>query len=102
MAEYRYEVVSCNGHGVHGPQFKRFRDARAHAQRIVENRPTTVVLGPYEIQRVEYVEVVGGSRRYSMRQRSRWVPWSHKRDHTVRKPDYLWYEPFDPARREQP
>lgn len=94
---YRYQAVTCNGHGLHGREFERFADAREHAERCA-NRDSTVALGPFEVHRIGYVNHVGGARRYWMRQGSRWVPWDHKRDHAVRKPDYLWYEPFDPAR----
>lgn len=93
---YRYQVATHNGAGVHGPEYGKFSQARERA--VAEaNRRSTVVLGPFEVERIGYVERIGGPRRYWMRRGARWVSWDAHKDHTVRRPDFLVYEPFDPA-----
>jgi hypothetical protein len=95
---YRYRVSSLNGADLYGPEFESFKEARKFAEVYASNRSSTVVLGPFEIERVGYLDYIGGTRRSWMRQRSRWVPWDPERGHTVRRPDFIWYEPFDPDR----
>lgn len=83
--QYTYEVVTCNGAGVHSRGFTRCAEARAVMSRIALGYSIPDVA--FEIQRVRHLP--GNSRQYFMRQRSRWVFWDGKRDHTVREPDWL-------------
>lgn len=76
-------MVTCNGAGVHATS-RKLADARAMASRIAKEYDW----GPVEIERVEHLD--GGSVRYWMRQRKRWVLWNPRRDVEDRQPDWLW------------
>lgn len=80
---FTYEVVTSNGAAVHGRAFKRVKDARAAMERITAGWGFPAV---FEIQRVRHLP--HGSRQYDMRQRSRWVPWDHRRGPEIREPDW--------------
>jgi hypothetical protein len=81
----RYEVVSCNGAGVHLPEHEFLADAQRHAERLAERSP---ILGPFEIQQV--ITLDSGGRRYFMREGTRWTLWDARRGADVRKPDWIW------------
>lgn len=80
---FSYEVVTGNGAGVHAT-YDTFPEAKAALSRIALKWSLPGMA--FEIQRVRHL---GHSRQFDMRQRKRWVPWHHKRDHTVREPDHL-------------
>lgn len=82
---YSYRVVTANGHGVHGRDFRRCADAKERAVALAQVEP---YFGPYEVERVQHLE--GNGRRYWLRRRSRWVPWDPKCDAAVRKPDWIY------------
>ena len=91
---YVYHVVTTNGHGVHSREFKRCAEAKATAQRCAEaEAESPVKLGPFEIERVQLC--AGGSRRYWMRRRSRWVLWDSAQNIDARRPDWRWPEAVD-------
>lgn len=71
---YSYRVVTCNGHGVHSNLIADVREARRLAKRLaVKERDHRVKLGPYEVERVEHVNLGHDwPRRYSMRDRRWW------------------------------
>lgn len=80
---YTYLVVTHNGGGVYGRDWETCSAARGAMERVAKSYPIPQV---FEIERVEHPDE--HSRRYQMRQGSRWVAWDPHRDHTVRKPDW--------------
>ncbi len=82
MRIYFYRVVASNGHGVYS-ESATLAAAKRLAEQIAKRG-----YGPYEIERVEYLD--GGARRYWMRQRSRWVPWVAGSSIEKRQPDWVY------------
>ena len=83
MPIYTYTVTSHNGAGVYS-EHQTLKEAMTAAVKTIARRQT---LSPLEITRVEHV---GYGKRFSSRQKRRWVPWDPHRDIDVRQPDYLW------------
>lgn len=69
MSGFTFRVVSSNGAGVYGREFKTLLRARRSAIDIASAHPDW---GPFEIERIE--TTVAG-RRYWLKNGSRWQSW---------------------------
>ena len=90
MKAYTYRVVTTNGHGIHGPDYKSFGKARSAAAAVAKawSLPGTL----FEVERVEHCGWEGKSHRYYLQRGRRWVAYPCP-DADVRKPDFFVSSP---------
>lgn len=81
-----YDVVSHNGSGVSASGLPL---AEAQRRAAIEAARCPISGVTFEIQQT-IVSPGGYSRRYFVREGSRWVPWDASRDADVRQPDWRW------------
>lgn len=88
---YTYRVVTHNGAGVYGGEYRSLPKAREAALQLARREaPILERIGyvdEFEIERS--LEVHPHSFRYWMRQGKRWVLWDPHRDVDDRKPDFV-------------